>query len=418
MIRNSCRRKVIHCQLGSMFFAVAQNSRAVVVIHGPASCGQMVYHGIYRKEGRVHALSEVRQLFVTSIADSHVVFGGEQRLRDCLRDVISTVRPEYVAVINSCISGLIGDDVSACCRDVEDDMQTPIILCDGNGFLYDQARDPVLNTAMVLAEKFTYPFQRQDKDSQAAVLLGAHLTQGSGEITELARIFRGIGFHRVYFPPIHMGKQDFREMASVSAAVAYWPVPSKQAYAESCTKDFARRMGIPYFTGLLPEGIERTGSYILQMSKVLNREEEGFGFWRQETERYYQCVRKCMGILKGVTYTFGIGLPLRYYDPLPVIHLLQQVGMVLKDIVLYSDLTEGEAQIQRQYIWSHINVECMREKDSMEWKGQVLIENFVRRTEIPQFCIFYRRIGVGGAVYFLERLVGLVSMGYGVIYER
>ena len=49
-----------------------------------------------------------------------------------------------------------------------------------------------------------------------------------------------------------------------------------------------------------------------------------------------------MGILKGITYTFGIGFPLRYYDPLPVIRLLQQAGMVLKDVVLYSDLTEEE----------------------------------------------------------------------------
>lgn len=51
--------------------------------------------------------------------DSNIVFGGEQRLRQAIREAYELFQPYSISVFSTCPIGLIGDDIHAVCREMK-----------------------------------------------------------------------------------------------------------------------------------------------------------------------------------------------------------------------------------------------------------------------------------------------------------
>lgn len=76
----------------------------VVVIHGPAGCGFMASRLIEEAGTRVVA---------TSMRDSDLIFGAAEPLISTLKKVEEKFKPKNVAVIGTCASMIIGEDMGA-----------------------------------------------------------------------------------------------------------------------------------------------------------------------------------------------------------------------------------------------------------------------------------------------------------------
>ena len=77
----------------------------------------------------------IRDRFVTGISDKEAIFGGEKILRQCLLDISQMENVQYIVVVPGCTAGVIGDDVEAVCKDVEEKTKLPIIVVSGAGFM-------------------------------------------------------------------------------------------------------------------------------------------------------------------------------------------------------------------------------------------------------------------------------------------
>ncbi len=76
----------------------------VVLIHGPAGCGFMASRMLEEADIRV----------VTSgMRDDDLIFGGSDSLIDTLKVVKETFDPKTVAVVGTCASMIIGEDMEA-----------------------------------------------------------------------------------------------------------------------------------------------------------------------------------------------------------------------------------------------------------------------------------------------------------------
>jgi putative methanogenesis marker 13 metalloprotein len=76
----------------------------VVVIHGPAGCGFMASRMIEEAGTRV---------VTTSVKDKDLIFGASELLVKCLKDVKERFNPKTVAVVGTCASMIIGEDMGA-----------------------------------------------------------------------------------------------------------------------------------------------------------------------------------------------------------------------------------------------------------------------------------------------------------------
>lgn len=104
MIRNSERKKVIHCNLMSIFLAAAYNPKAAVIFHAPKSCSHIAYNAFWEMRLKIEQKNFLDNrnnsgnLFVTGLGDKEAIFGGEKILKDCLLEVAAACRPEYMIV--------------------------------------------------------------------------------------------------------------------------------------------------------------------------------------------------------------------------------------------------------------------------------------------------------------------------------
>lgn len=104
---------------------------ALHLVHGPVGCAAYTWdiRGALSSGPELHRIS-----CSTDLRESHVVFGGESRLESALRGLIDKYSPKAAFVYGTCVVGVIGDDVEAVCRRVEQDYGIPVVPVLAEGF--------------------------------------------------------------------------------------------------------------------------------------------------------------------------------------------------------------------------------------------------------------------------------------------
>lgn len=104
---------------------------ALHLVHGPVGCAAYTWdiRGALSSGPELHRTS-----CSTDLRERDVVFGGERQLDASLRQLISKYSPKAAFVYGTCVVGVIGDDVAAVCRSVEQDTGIPVIAVLAEGF--------------------------------------------------------------------------------------------------------------------------------------------------------------------------------------------------------------------------------------------------------------------------------------------
>lgn len=104
---------------------------ALHLVHGPVGCAAYTWdiRGALSSGPELHRLS-----FTTDMRERDVIYGGEEKLRRALVELIRKYDPKAAFVYATCIAGVIGDDVGAVCRTVEEQLGIPVIPVHSEGF--------------------------------------------------------------------------------------------------------------------------------------------------------------------------------------------------------------------------------------------------------------------------------------------
>jgi len=104
---------------------------ALHLVHGPVGCAAYTWdiRGALSSGPELHRIS-----CSTDLRERDVVFGGERQLEASLRQLIEKYSPKAAFVYGTCVVGVIGDDVDAVCRRVEQDVGIPVIPVLAEGF--------------------------------------------------------------------------------------------------------------------------------------------------------------------------------------------------------------------------------------------------------------------------------------------
>jgi len=122
------QRACVFCGSRVVLYPIAD---AIHVIHGPIGCA--VYTWDLR--GSMSSGQELHRLcFSTDIRENEVIYGGEKKLYTALCELIDEYKPNAAFVYGTCIVGLIGDDMDAVCRRVEQEKGIPVLSVHSEGF--------------------------------------------------------------------------------------------------------------------------------------------------------------------------------------------------------------------------------------------------------------------------------------------
>lgn len=429
MIRQSERKNLVYCNLGNAYLSVSCNPGAVVVFHTPKACSHLALRNYWSIKRRgllrdpLAMLPEKNNLFVTGISDKEAIFGGEKLLRQCLLDISQMEKVQYIVVVPGCTAGVIGDDVEAVCKDIEEKTKLPIIVVAGAGFMSKHYTEHNIKMLEALLARFSKdaPKKLDKAKEKLAVIVGENSGAGNeNNVREIKRLLHYFGFTRILFPPNTMTKEEFAMIPEadlfLSVGIAREHYPKMQEYA----KTLARRYQARCYTGNYPKGIKETKEWFEKIGLVLDCQAKAKQAWNIEDARIEKFLQEKHQDLSGKSYIFVIGYASRYFDPKVHLETLSSVGAKLKAVVLHNDLTSKEKEEQRNRMMELTDTLCYTEDEIKRLAEQV---DFVLTTtaliDIPnQLSISIQQVGIWG----VENLLNKVSMaihgrGRRILYE-
>ncbi len=96
----------------------------VNITHGPIGCG---YYSWLTRRNQTRADKPEMDNFIpyafsTDMQDSNIVFGGEEKLKQAIREAHELFHPKGIAIFSTCPVGLIGDDVHRVARQMKEEL--------------------------------------------------------------------------------------------------------------------------------------------------------------------------------------------------------------------------------------------------------------------------------------------------------
>ncbi len=94
------------------------------ITHGPIGCG--FYSWLTRRnQTKPESDAEANLMtycFSTDMQDENIVFGGEKKLKQAVREAYEIFKPKAIGIFATCPVGLIGDDVHAVAREMKEEL--------------------------------------------------------------------------------------------------------------------------------------------------------------------------------------------------------------------------------------------------------------------------------------------------------
>ena len=122
------------------------------IVHGPIGCS---FYAWLTRRNQTKPTSPGEDNFMTyclstDMQDSDIVFGGEKKLAQAIREAYAIFKPKVIAVFSTCPVGLIGDDVHAVSRAMSEELGITVfgMSCEGYKGVSQSAGHHIANNAV------------------------------------------------------------------------------------------------------------------------------------------------------------------------------------------------------------------------------------------------------------------------------
>jgi nitrogenase molybdenum-cofactor synthesis protein NifE len=227
------------------------------LVHGPIACEGNSWDN---RHSASSGSQVYRTGFTTDINELDVIYGAEKRLFKAIREIIEKVDPPAVFVYQTCVTGLIGDDIEAVCKRATEKFGKPVIPVNAPGFAGPKNLGNKLGAEALLdyvigtvEPEFTTPTDIN--------IIGEYNL--SGELWQVKPLLDALG---VRVLSCISGDGRYAEVASSHRARANMMVCSK-SMINIATK-MQQRWGIPYFEGSF-YGISDMSTTLREIARLL-----------------------------------------------------------------------------------------------------------------------------------------------------
>jgi nitrogenase molybdenum-cofactor synthesis protein NifE len=102
------------------------------IVHGPIACcgNSWEGRGTLSSRGNLHRMG-----FTTDLSELDIIYGAERKLYAAIIKAAQTVNPRAIFVHATCVSGMVGEDIEAVCRDAGEKLGIPVIPVNAPGFV-------------------------------------------------------------------------------------------------------------------------------------------------------------------------------------------------------------------------------------------------------------------------------------------
>ncbi len=286
----------LQCQQINSMAALMSLEDAVFISHSPQGCVGCTSMAVdmYRV-GQIHrGIKNVKnpRIIVTNIDQKNVVFGGEQKLRESVKKAVERYNPKLIFIYASCASGIIGDDIDAISRNLQDEYPDTIIVpihCEG---FKSKVCASGFDAAFISINKYILKNIKVEKED-GLINLFAPTTVSFADQIEMERMLNLLGA-KVNYIPFYSSLEKIRRIPAAIASTSICKV-----FADEFMKQLWEEYEIPYSHTVMPIGIRNTDKWYRGIAKVIGKENEVEEIIAKEHERIEPLVKKLRDRLKG-----------------------------------------------------------------------------------------------------------------------
>lgn len=208
------------------------------LVHGPIACEGNSWDN---RHSASSGATIYRTGFTTDINELDVIYGAEKRLFKSIREICDKYDPPAIFVYQTCVTGLIGDDIEAVCKRASEKFNKPVIPVNAPGFAGPKNLGNKLG-AEALLDYVIGTVEPASTTPYDINIIGEYNL--SGELWQVKPLLDALG---VRILSCISGDGRYAEVASAHRAKANMMVCSK-SMINIATK-MQQRYGIPYFEG-------------------------------------------------------------------------------------------------------------------------------------------------------------------------
>jgi len=227
------------------------------LVHGPIACEGNSWDN---RGAKSSGSTLYRTSFTTDMKETDVVFGGEKRLYESIREIIAKYDPPAVFVYQTCVPAMIGDDINVVCKAASAKFGKPVIPVNSPGFVGSKnlgnklAGEAIIEHVIGTREpEFTTPYDIN--------IIGEYNL--SGELWQVKPLLDELGIRIL---ACISGDARYNDVASSHRARAAMMVCSKAMI--NVARKMQERYDIPFFEGSF-YGIEDMSDSLRQIARLL-----------------------------------------------------------------------------------------------------------------------------------------------------
>jgi len=227
------------------------------LVHGPIACEGNSWDNRHSASSGPQVY---RTGFTTDINELDVIYGAEKRLFKAIREILDKYDPPAIFVYQTCVTGLIGDDIEAVCKRAREKFGKPVIPIDSPGFAGPKNLGNKLG-AEALLDYVVGTMEPEFTTQYDINIIGEYNL--SGELWQVKPLLDVLG---VRILSCISGDGRYRDVASSHRAKANMMICSK-SMIKIATK-MKQRYGIPYFVGSF-YSIRDMGTTLREIARLL-----------------------------------------------------------------------------------------------------------------------------------------------------
>ena len=283
------------CKFWTAFMVVNGIRHTAPVIHGPVGCTYGVANA-YRMSSCEYRGVPLEPTTCTALDETNVVYGGEGKLVESIKEVAERYHPELIAILSCCCSGIIGDDVETIAQEAEKSVDARVIAIRSEGFGGD-FRSGFEDAFRVIMDLMEPPELKREKTIN---ILGARVgptyTEWQDDLDEIMRLVNTIG---VEVNAVLCGGCTLEEIRRAREVElnASWCYDWGQKLGDLMQE----RFGIPYSRTGQPYGLRATEEWLMGVAVPLGLEKKAREVVQKETDEVREEVESLGKNLNGKT---------------------------------------------------------------------------------------------------------------------
>ena len=366
--RVGVRRTNCSCSMPGVWRALSFVRGALVVFHSPRPCAHIA-HGMdvssfhrLTAAGTSVRLSPV-PLLTSGLGESEAIFGGEDRLRECIRFAAEKYHPQAVFIANSCVSGVIGDDTKAIAEEMEAELGIPVMAVSAHGFLDGEYYAGYLDAARALVDRFMQPAERK---AGTVALLGDCGGMHGEYVKELRRLLALLDLKVTAQFPSYLALDEMQAVpeAELIILLGRRMDDEKQGQLAALAEHMHERFGTPYLADVYAVGAEETKTWLRRVGALCHREEAAERAIASEEASFSAVVEKARADLAGRRCGLAIGRDLTWFQPEIILRLLNKAGVALSGIVLLDCFMPARREVMEEALRCLTDVPIYYEGDA------------------------------------------------------